>query len=167
MSNPNCPIGHNRLAQMAPEFAARCQFQNPNLHKAHGKRALGIRMLSNSSVSELMKLRASRHSNLKSHARWYQRINDENIEKKYEAMNPSLLDDSPKCDDTHQSLPTTPSPQEKNSNFLTPSSSNPPQTYKQNIVTPSFDQNNCPQPPNQAVINIDNSNYCHLSPYFA
>ena len=26
MLNPNRPIGHNRLAQMAPEFAARCQF---------------------------------------------------------------------------------------------------------------------------------------------
>ena len=95
MSNPERPIGHNRLAQMAPEFALQCQFQNAKQHKAHRKHALGITMLSNSSVFEQMKLKALRHSNLKSHAT-YQYINDENIEKKYEAMNPLLLDDSSK-----------------------------------------------------------------------
>ena len=110
ISNPERPIGHNRLAQMASEFAARCQFQKPKQHKAHRERALGIMMLSNSSVSEQMKLNASGHSNLKSHAS-YQRINDENIKKKYEAMNPLLLDDSSKhAKDTNQSHPTTPSP---------------------------------------------------------
>ena len=148
---------------MAPEFAVRCQFQNPYQHKAHGKCALGIKMLSNSSVSEQMKLRALRHSNMKSHAR-YQRINDENIEKKYEAMNPSLLDDSSKRNDTDQLLPTTPSPHEKQSNFLIPSSTIPPEPNKQDIVTPSL--NHCPQPPNQVVINIGNSNYGHASLYF-
>ena len=152
---------------MAPEFAAWCQFENPNQHKAHGKRALGITTLSNSSVSEQMKLRASRHSKLKTHAR-YQRINDEIMEKKYESMNPLLLDDSSRhATDTDQSHPTTPSPQQKQTNFLTPSSIIPSEQNKQNIVTPSFDQNHSPQPPNQVVINIGSSNYRHASPYFA
>ena len=92
-SNPQRPIGHNRLAQMAPIFADQCGFTNANKHKAHGKRALGITMLSNSSVSEQMKLKASRHSNLKSQAR-YQCMTNENIEKKYKGMNPLLLTNS-------------------------------------------------------------------------
>ena len=113
MSNPERPIGHNRLAQMAPEFAFPCGFENTKQHKAHGKCALGITMLSNSFVSETMKLKASRHSNLKSHAR-YQRINDENIEKKHEAMDPLLLDNTSKyAIDTNQMQPSTPAPQAK------------------------------------------------------
>ena len=39
-------------------------------------------------------MRASRHSNLKLHAR-YQRLTEKNIDKKYEAMNPSLRTSSP------------------------------------------------------------------------
>ena len=80
MTNPERPIGYNRLAQMALEFASWCRFENTKQHKAHRKHALGITMLSNSSVSEQIKLKALRHSNLKSHVR-YQYINDENIEK--------------------------------------------------------------------------------------
>ena len=139
---------------MAPEFAARCQFQNPHQHKAHGKRALGITMLFNSSVSEQMKFRALRHSNRKSHAR-YQRINDEIIKKKYEAMNLSLLNDSSRhATGTDQLHPTIPSPQQKQTNPFTPSSTIPSERNKQNIGTPSFDQNHSPQPPNQVFINI-------------
>ena len=52
MSNPEHPIGHNGFAQMALEFALRCRFENAKQHKAHRKRALGIVMLSNSSISE-------------------------------------------------------------------------------------------------------------------
>ena len=152
---------------MAPEFAVWCQFQNAKQRKAHRKLALGITVLSNSSVSEQMKLKASRHSSLKSHTR-YQRSNDENIEKKYEAINPSLLDDSSKhAKDTDQSHPTTPSPQQKQTNFLTPSSTIPPQPSERNIVTPSFDQNHSPQPPSQLVINIGDLNYRHASLSFA
>ena len=155
---------------MAPEYAAQCQFQNAKQHKAHGKCAFGITMLSNSSVSEQMKLIASRHSNLKSHAR-YQRINDENVKKKYEAMNPSLLDDLSKhAKYTNQLQPSTPLPQAKQTNFTTPSfdsSTIPPQPNKQNIITPSFDPHQSILPPNQVVINIGNSNYTHASPYFA
>ena len=155
---------------MALKFASRCKFQNAKQHKAHRKRVLGITMISNSSVSEQMKLKGSRHSNLKSHA-GYQRINDESIEKKYETMNPSLLDDSSKhARDTNQLHPSTPSPQAKQTNYTTPSydsSTIPPQPNKQNIINPSFDPHHSPLPLNQVVINIGNSNYCHLSPYFA
>ena len=34
-------------------------------------------------------------------------------------------------------------------------------------MTPSFDPHPSPLQPNQVVINIGNSNYCHASPYFA
>ena len=83
---------------MAPIFADQWGFTNAKKHKAHGKRVLGIMMLSNASVSEQIKLKASRHSNLKSHAR-YQCVTNENIEKRYKAMNPLLLNNSiGKCD---------------------------------------------------------------------
>ena len=75
---------------MAVEFANKCKFDNPELHKPHGKRALGITLLQNSSLSEQGKLKAARHSDMKSHVR-YQRDTDENLEKKYEALNPSLI----------------------------------------------------------------------------
>ena len=113
-----------------------------------------------------MKLKASRHSNLKSHTK-YQRINDENIEKKYEVMNPSFLDDTSKhAKDTNQSQPSTPLPHAKQTNFTTPSFDSstilsPPN--KQNIITPSFDPHQSLLLPNQVVINIGS----HVSPYFA
>ena len=81
MSNPSCPIGQNRLAQMTPIIAKRCGFENVSKHKPHGKHAFGVTMLSNSSVSEQMKLKCSRHSSIKTHAR-YQRMTDANINKK-------------------------------------------------------------------------------------
>ena len=93
MSSPAHPIGHNRLAQMAPIFADCCGFTNAKKYNAHGNQALNITMLSNLSVSVQMKLKASRHLNIKSISR-YQHITDENIEKKYEAMNPFLLKNS-------------------------------------------------------------------------
>ena len=68
MSNPDQLIGHNKLSIMAPTFATKCGFTNPTAHKAHGKCALGITMLSNSSVSEQMKLKAMQHSDLKTHS---------------------------------------------------------------------------------------------------
>ena len=74
---------------MAPIFAQKCGFDNPRQHKAHGKRGLGITMLENSTVSEHVKMRSSRHSNLKTH-KLDKRFTSENIDKKYEAMNPSL-----------------------------------------------------------------------------
>ena len=52
ISNPEQPIGHNKLVQIAPTFATKCAFTNPTTHKAHGKSALGISMLANLSVSE-------------------------------------------------------------------------------------------------------------------
>ena len=58
-SNPECAIGHNKLAQMVPSFAEQCGFDIPRQHKAHGKYSLGIIMLSNSSVSEHVKMMSS------------------------------------------------------------------------------------------------------------
>ena len=159
-SNPNRPIGHNKLASMAPVFATKCGFQNALQHKAHGKRALGITMLSNSSVSEQMKLKASRHSSLKSHTR-YQRPTNENIEKKYEALNPSLLKspiENMKHDETklqpekHFESPSKPP--------TSPFFKNPP-NYQHHS-----DQNNSFPTPNQVVINIGNSNFRQSSPHF-
>ena len=167
MSNPNRPIGHNKLAEMAPNFALKCGFDNATQHKAHGKRALGITMLSNSSVSEQMKLKASRHSNLKTHAR-YQRINDENIKKKYEAMNPSLLNASSK-DAKSTNLASLPDknlyndPETKNQSASHPQN----QSHHTNVLNNSFDNNSSYAPPNQVVINIGNSNLQQSSPYFS
>ena len=139
MSNPECSIGHNRLAQTAPEFTIWCGLENESKHKAHGKRAFGIMMLSNSSVSKQTKLKASRHSNLKSHAR-YQSINDKNIEKKYKAMNCLLLNDSSNhAADANHFKQTTPTPE-----------------LKHHHQTLSILPNDyfSPQPPNQVVVNI-------------
>ena len=79
---------------MAPIFAQKCGFVNPRQHKAHGKHALGITMLANSTVSEHVKLRLSKHSDLKTHER-YQYLTEESVVKKYKAMNPSLCTSSP------------------------------------------------------------------------
>ena len=84
-TNPCRHIGKNQLASLAPFFAQICQFENSQGHKAHGKRAFGITLLSNSSVA---KLRVSRYTNMKTHTR-YQRLIDKNIEK-YKVMNPLL-----------------------------------------------------------------------------
>ena len=111
-SNPQHPISHNRLAQMASIFADQCGFTNANKHEAHGKRALGVTMLSNSSVSEQTKLKAFRHSNLIGHAR-YQCVINENIEKKYEAMNPLLLNNSIGKRDSQESWMNLVSPSSK------------------------------------------------------
>ena len=74
---------------MTPIFVDHCGFENPWQHKPHGKLALGITMLSNSISLEHVKMRSLRHLNLKMHER-YQRLMDESIYKKNEAMNPSL-----------------------------------------------------------------------------
>ena len=79
---------------MTPIFAERCGFENPMLHKPNGKRVLGIMVLSNLSVFEQTKMRLSRHSNLKVHAR-YQHLSEDHIDKKYEAMNPLDCASSP------------------------------------------------------------------------
>ena len=78
---------------MCTKFATICKFTDAHLHKPHGKRALGVTMLSNSSVSEQTKLKVSRHKSMKTHAH-YQRVTTENLDKKYEAMNPSLRNDT-------------------------------------------------------------------------
>ena len=78
---------------MCKNFASICKFEDAHLHMPHGKSALGFTMLSNLSVSEQIKLKSSRHKSMKTHAR-YQRITPENLEKKYEAMNPLLRSDS-------------------------------------------------------------------------
>ena len=64
MFNPDRVIGHNKLTSMAPIFAKCCGFDDPTQHKPLGKRALGITMLSNSTVSEHLKMSSLRHSNL-------------------------------------------------------------------------------------------------------
>ena len=84
---------------MAPIFAKCCGFDKPRQHKARGKHTLGFTMLSNSTVSEHVKIRSSRHLSLKTHKRC-QRVMEKtltkNIDKKYKAMNPSL----PSCTPT-------------------------------------------------------------------
>ena len=45
-------IRKNKLSSLAPIFAQLCKFDNPLGHKAHGKRAFGMTLLSNSSVAE-------------------------------------------------------------------------------------------------------------------
>ena len=153
--NPQRPIGHNRLAQMAPIFADRCGFTNANKHKAHGKRALGIRVLSNSSVLEHMKLKASRHSNLKSHAK-YQRVTNENNEKKYKDMNPSLLNNSIGKRNSQDSW----------MNFVSLSSKPMSPTQHKAGVDARYHQNGVQRhpTPNQIVINIGNTNFHQGSP---
>ena len=72
---------------MCENFALICKFEDPHLNTPHGKRALAVTMLSNSSVLEQTKLESSRRKSMKIHA-WYQKITPENLEKKFEAMNP-------------------------------------------------------------------------------
>ena len=91
---PGVHIGKNKLASLAPIIAQICQFENPQAHKAHGKRSFGITLLSNSSATEETKLRVSRHTGMKSHTR-NQRLTGKNIEKKYKAMNPLLCRNDP------------------------------------------------------------------------
>ena len=119
-------------------------------HKPHGKRALGITMLSNSSVSEHVKLRSSRHSNLKTHER-YQRLTAENLDKKYEAMNPSLRSPS-----TSEPVPSprknsSPPPVDKQISRVSPYNGN---THTQ----PTY------HPPSQIVININSGDPHHVTP---
>ena len=83
MSDPVRQIGKNKLSTYAPIFANQCGFNDPTCHKLHGKRALGITMLSNSGT-------------MKTHAR-YQHLMSESIEKKYKAMNPWLRSNASKC----------------------------------------------------------------------
>ena len=135
---------------MAPQFALKCGFENPMQHKPHGKRALGITMLSNSSVSEHVKLRSSRHSNLKTHER-YQRLTAENLDKKYEAMNPSLRSPS-----TSEPVPSprknsSPPPVDKQISRVSPYNGN---THTQ----PTY------HPPSQIVININSGDPHHVTP---
>ena len=78
------------LSVWAQDFAKICGFCNPENHKPHKKRALGITMLSNSNCSTATKLKAARHSDPKTHAR-YQRDTAVNQDRRQEAMNPSLL----------------------------------------------------------------------------
>ena len=146
-SNPEHAIGHNKLAQMAPTFAERCGFDNPRQHKAHGKRALGITMLSNSSVSEHVKMRSSRHSNLKTHER-YQRLTDDNIDKKYEAMNPSLRIKEPSSEGI-----ASPS---KTSNLNSPVINNVNSNVNSSFSNKRFRAPTY-NPPSQIVININPS----------
>ena len=54
-ADPDRPVGHNSFAKWAIEFATLCMLTNPKKHKPHGKRSLGITLLSNSSVSEKTK----------------------------------------------------------------------------------------------------------------
>ena len=118
------------------------------------KCTLGITIFLNSSVSEQMNLKISKHLYLKSHTR-YQRINNEYIEKKYKAINPLLLNDSSNdvTDTNHFKLTTTaPEAKRQQSQFL----------------PPTFDSNdaNSPHLHYQVVINIGNFNSRHLSPDF-
>ena len=108
-SNPKRAIGHNRLARMPPIFASWCGLDNQHLHKPLGKRALDITMLSNSTVSEDTKMRASRHANLKTHA-CYQRPTNKNVNQKYKAMNPLLCtsSDSSKSQEKNSILSSSP-----------------------------------------------------------
>ena len=148
MSNPERPIGHNRLAQIAPECAVWCQFQNAKQHKAHGKYALGITMLSNSSIFEEMKLKIFKPQvsrQISAHQWWkhWEEIwSDEHFASRW------LIK---AWKDTNQLQPSTPSPQAKQTNFTTPSfdsSTISPQPNKHNIITPSFDPHQSPLLPN-------------------
>ena len=80
MSDLERQIRKNKLSMYAPIFANQCGFNDPTHHKPHGKKALGIIMLSNSGTSEDLKLKASRHTNMNTHVR-YQYLTNESIEK--------------------------------------------------------------------------------------
>ena len=80
MSDPERQIGMNKLSMYAPIFANQFGFNDLTCHKPNGKRAFGITMFSNSGTSEDLKLKASRHAKIKTHAR-YQCLTSESIEK--------------------------------------------------------------------------------------
>ena len=80
MSDAERQIGKNKLSIYAPIFANRCGFNDLACQKPHGKRAVGITMISNSSSQKKLNLKTSRHVNMKMHAR-YQHLTAENIEK--------------------------------------------------------------------------------------
>ena len=90
------PISTNLLTSVLR--VASCTFgigfDNPRQQKPHRNCALGITMLSNSAVSEHVKMRSLRHSRLKIHER-YQRLTYKSIGTKNEAMNPLLCTSSP------------------------------------------------------------------------
>ena len=71
------------------KFAEICKFHNLSKHTAHWKQALGVTLLSNLSISEQTKLKASPHSNMSSHV-LSQRLADENHNEQYKAMDPAL-----------------------------------------------------------------------------
>ena len=52
-------------AKILHQFA---KFEDAHLYTPHGKRALGVTMLSNLSVSEQRKLKSSRHKSIKTYA---------------------------------------------------------------------------------------------------
>ena len=148
---------------MTIEFANKCKFDNPELHKPHGKRALGITLLQNSSLSEQGKLKAARHSDMKSHVQ-YQCDTNENLEKKYEALNPSLISkDSSSILSTSSSTSCTkptlsPSTQNVTNQNPNPSFSYPPSTLHypnpNNQNTFSYPQPYFQPQPQQVVISI-------------
>ena len=96
-------------------------------------------MLSNSSVSEQTKMRASRHANMKTHAR-YQRVTQDNIEKKYEAMNPSLLLDEGPGDPPSSSPPPKATLPPKQTAITSCSIPKPPPLPNPGNLQPSTDQ---------------------------
>ena len=79
MSDPEIQNGTNKLSMCTLIFANQCGFNDPTRHKPHGKRALGITILSNSGTSEDLMLKVSRHVIVKMHAR-YQCLTSESIE---------------------------------------------------------------------------------------
>ena len=106
-TNPSRHVSKDKLSLIAPIFTKLCKFKNSNSHKAHGKRAFSITLLSNFSVAGNTKLRVSRHTNMMTHTS-FQRLKDQNIENKYEGMNPLLCLNAPE-DETQSVLICKPS----------------------------------------------------------
>ena len=74
---------------MAPIFGQQCGFDNLRQHKVHSKHTLGITLLLSCSVSKHVEMRSLQHSNIKTHE-CYKSLTNDNIDRKYKAMNPLL-----------------------------------------------------------------------------
>ena len=88
-TNVKLCVRKNIFSVWTVKFAEICKICNLSKHTPYGKQALSFKLISNSSISKETKLKASRQSNMSMHVT-YQRLTDENHNKRYITMNPAL-----------------------------------------------------------------------------
>ena len=153
ITNPERPIGHNKLSDIQKACSQLCGYSNPHRCTSRGLRSFGVTKLVNSSeISETDKLCASRHKSLSSHAH-YQRTTDESRDARYMAHGAradfsETLDVPSSSSETSSSTPRPapfysqptpycPQPTAFYPQLPTPYPAHPPQPFNGVILTPS------------------------------